>query len=89
VTKPVELREDDPDLLERFIEFLYTGNHKEPACGGLDVPESDGNALDSESDQEWQSPDAYLTSLGSKETRQRLWYCAPEASSLLYFLIGE
>jgi hypothetical protein len=64
-------------------------NLQEPACGGLDVPESDGNALDSESDQEWQSPDAYLTSLGSKETRQWLWYCAPEASSLLYFLIGE
>ncbi|UZP41661.1 hypothetical protein NXS19_009477 [Fusarium pseudograminearum] len=41
MTQTVELQEDDPDIVERFLEFLYTGNYTDSVIPTLDKPSAE------------------------------------------------
>ncbi|WXC49248.1 hypothetical protein SNK03_011734 [Fusarium graminearum] len=41
MAQTIELHEDDPDIVERFLEFLYTGNYTDSVIPTLDIPSAE------------------------------------------------
>ncbi|KAK4232676.1 BTB/POZ protein, partial [Achaetomium macrosporum] len=52
VTGVIDLPEDDPDVLERFLQFLYTGTYDDGVISAWLAPSEDGSDDQSESEED-------------------------------------